>query len=538
VKEGLIKLDVVVTDKSGKPVTGLKPADFNVLDAGQPRNILSFQAFDGISARPDPPVEVVLVIDTVGMPALLASFEREDLEKLLRRNGGHLAQPFSIFRLSREAGFDNLDRKVLAVQSGGRVLEASHDLDSQIDGCVEEASSFYALSFDPAHADQPNEYHDLKIQVSTPGLTARSDTGYYDQPYYQDQPNPAVRRVTVKQLEQVLEALRGKSDREVARQLSKLELTERLSDTKLSSWTVGLRGAKARQSLVALADVSAFLAPPAAEVLADAPPDPNAQQSIISLAVDYLNEAIPKLPNFFATRTTVRYVETPPHDEGSGMVENQPLHMVDSGKATVLYRRGYEVVDSKAKEDKRRLTTYGTFGPILGVTIDAVAAREGFTWSRWEQGAGRPRAIFRYVIPVERSHFQVTYCCLPDGDGEISFQKLQGYHGEIAIDPASGAILRLTMEADLNPALPLVRSGILVKYGPVEIGGKTYICPVKSVSISRSRTVSVLGLTGWDESFRTYGPFATSLNDVAFDDYHIFRAESHVLNDVPLPEDQ
>jgi hypothetical protein len=179
-----------------------------------------------------------------------------------------------------------------------------------------------------------------------------------------------------------------------------------------------------------------------------------------------------------------------------------------------------------------------TFGPILGVTIDAVAAREGFTWSRWEQGAGRPRAIFRYVIPVERSHFQVTYCCLPDGDGEISFQKLQGYHGEIAIDPASGAILRLTMEADLNPALPLVRSGILVEYGPVEIGGKTYICPVKSVSISRSRTVSVLGLTGWDESFRTYGPFATSLNDVAFDGYHIFRAESHMLNDVPLPEKQ
>ena len=39
------------------------------------------------------------------------------------------------------------------------------------------------------------------------------------------------------------------------------------------------------------------------------------------------------------------------------------------------------------------------------------------------------------------------------------------------------------MEADLNGDLPLVRSDILVNYGIVEIGGRTYICPVQSVAI-------------------------------------------------------
>src|SRR5271157_4295723 len=63
--EGLIQLDVVVTDKSGKPVTGLGAEDFTLLDNGQPEKILTFHAWDGVTAKPDPPVEIILVIDKV-----------------------------------------------------------------------------------------------------------------------------------------------------------------------------------------------------------------------------------------------------------------------------------------------------------------------------------------------------------------------------------------------------------------------------------------------------------------------------------------
>jgi hypothetical protein len=121
----------------------------------------------------------------------------------------------------------------------------------------------------------------------------------------------------------------------------------------------------------------------------------------------------------------------------------------------------------------------------------------------------------------------VKYCCLPDGDGTSVFQKLTGYHGEIGIDPASGAILRLVVESDLNPSLPLAHSDVVVEYRPVTIGEKTYICPVKSVSITRGRIV--MQLTDGSDSFRTFGPYATWLNDEVFSDYHMFRAESRVL---------
>ena len=662
--QGLINLDVVVTDNSGKPISGLGPEDFALLDNGQPQTIISFHEFDGISFKPDPPVVVILLIDTIKMPFDLAALEREEVERFLRRNGGHLGQPVSIFGLSdsgfwtqaqpsddgnslaaeiasdklmfirrrqlfqdpdgllglkalgyiatadrripgkklllwigpgwnigsatdfetrdpkshtfhtiywfstllrearislfsftvgqsdpgtrsevymrflngvesaQQASIKNLDRKVLAVQSGGRVLGPGNDLVvGQIDDCVQEGRAFYTLSFNPSHADRPAEYHSLQVQIGQPGLTARTNTGYYDQPFYSDQPNLAARRVTVEQLDHVLAAASDKSDADLARQLSSLELTERLSVTKLLSWTASLRGKKSRQALVALADVSAFLDPPAAEIPRDAAPDLTAQRAMFSLAVDYLNTTIPKLPNFYAMRTTTRYEETPRNSGATTPVAYRPLNVAASSKSTVLYSNGKEVVNSSRDEGKKRnaddgdLFTYGVFGPLLGTVTDAIA--NGLTWDHWELGAGGRLAVFRYEIPAEKSHYQVGACCLPDGDGTDAFETTPGYHGEIALDPATGAILRLELVAEMKSTTPLVQSDIMIEYGSVEIGGKTYICPVKSVSISRARSVTTL--TEWDESFRTYRPFATMLNDVVFEHYHVFRAKSRML---------
>jgi hypothetical protein len=103
--EGLLHLDVVVTDKLGRPVTGLKANDFALLDNGQPNKIQSFQAFDGISAKPNPPVEVILVMDAANHSSDEDSDEHNAVDKFLRQNGGHLAQPVSIYRLSNEGLF-------------------------------------------------------------------------------------------------------------------------------------------------------------------------------------------------------------------------------------------------------------------------------------------------------------------------------------------------------------------------------------------------------------------------------------------------
>jgi VWFA-related protein len=98
--EGLIKLDVMVTDVGGKPVAGLEPKDFSLLEEGRQQKILSFDAFDGRRVEADPPVKIMLLIDTIELAPELARDERLAVEAYLRKDSGHLAHPVSVFVLS------------------------------------------------------------------------------------------------------------------------------------------------------------------------------------------------------------------------------------------------------------------------------------------------------------------------------------------------------------------------------------------------------------------------------------------------------
>jgi VWFA-related protein len=76
----------------------------------------------------------------------------------------------------------NLALQVLAVQSGGRVLNSGNDIPNLVASCLADAKAFYSISFDPPPGDPPNEYHNLQVKIGKPGLTARTRTGYYARP--------------------------------------------------------------------------------------------------------------------------------------------------------------------------------------------------------------------------------------------------------------------------------------------------------------------------------------------------------------------
>jgi VWFA-related protein len=90
-----IHLDVVVTTKSGSAVTGLSKQDFTILDNKAPQTIGSFQAVDGTQ-----PTEVVIVIDAVNAPYRAVSYERAQIDRFLRADGGDLSYPTSILVLT------------------------------------------------------------------------------------------------------------------------------------------------------------------------------------------------------------------------------------------------------------------------------------------------------------------------------------------------------------------------------------------------------------------------------------------------------
>ncbi|MGD0096594.1 MAG: VWA domain-containing protein [Terracidiphilus sp.] len=98
-----ITLDVEVTDRSGRLIAGLQPTDFALFDNKQKQSLVSFHEVTGIGAKADPPVTVVLLVDTVNEWHPIFSHETiewDELRDYFQKDGAHLALPTSLFVLT------------------------------------------------------------------------------------------------------------------------------------------------------------------------------------------------------------------------------------------------------------------------------------------------------------------------------------------------------------------------------------------------------------------------------------------------------
>jgi len=359
-------------------------------------------------------------------------------------------------------------------------------------------------------------------------------------------PRPA-EKVTVEQLEHRLDALHGKKDQDLAKRLAGMELSERLNSGKLAEIEAGLPGEKSRRALLVMADASAFLQLPTAETAVTAPPDLDTERLILRKAAENVVASIQKFPDFVARETTNRFhdlkLTTFSTDAEPIIMERQPFQPLDSFSNTVYYRDGKEVADASEKttpQDKSMpkdgLVNWGVFGPLQRIVMtDIYKGKIG--WGHWEQRATGPVAVFRYAIPKEKSDYVVKYCCLgfPNGQQRES-QSVPAFHGEIAIDAETGAVYRVVILTDMKPGDPVLQASIMVEYEPVEIGGKTYICPRKSVSITtavspkfRTLCPGGVGVLTASDCSPVAAPKDTAINDTVYDSYHVFRSEVRIV---------
>lgn len=360
-------------------------------------------------------------------------------------------------------------------------------------------------------------------------------------------PAMAAKTVSIGQFEQMLATDQGKSDERVAERLTEVVLTERVSPVRLARWEKEFPGSRTQEVLVRLADEAAFLNPPAEDALRDPAPDKETQEKMLALALEYVKTTMRQLPNFYATRQTTHFEDNPsqqdvyssgPLSMGSmvramrapgfviGRSDSKPMHSTGTTKVTVTYRDGYEVQDTRTKDGRKEdrpttgLTTSGEFGPILGIVIGD-ASRSQVEWARWEQGASDPVAVFRYSVPEDQSNYMVG---IPNG---AKFESIYpAYHGEIAIDPATGAVLRLSVVGEIPRPHDLMQTAILVEYAPVEIGDRTYNWPVHGVAYSKVPVGDAKAGAG-----SSTVTMQTQLNDVTFTDYHVFRSEARIVGD-------
>jgi hypothetical protein len=122
-----------------------------------------------------------------------------------------------------------------------------------------------------------------------------------------------------------------------------------------------------------------------------------------------------------------------------------------------------------------------------------------------------------------------------EGEPTSVFHRTPGYHGSIFIDPATGAILRFTVQAEMDEG-PVSRVATVIEYGPVMIGDRQYMCPIRSLALTQ-------GPAEFDPDIRI--PQATMgmrVNDVVhfnetnFTDYHRLGATMRILTSAQVPD--
>jgi hypothetical protein len=373
-------------------------------------------------------------------------------------------------------------------------------------------------------------------------------------------PAGAAKRVTVAQLEQALTAAGAahKPDLEMMRQIGEMELSERLTEDTLGRLNAKLGlGSEAKLALRLLAHQSEFLDPPASELPATAAPGDADQQRMLDAARRYVAKSLPRLPNFLANRTTYRYDDSPRELKKDAWPVRAGLHLVGKSSRETSLRDEREnqppAQGSAVWQAQIGLTTQGEFGSTLSM-IMADTAQGKISWSHWEETAAGTAAVFQYSVPKSASHFELigSHQSQPNlegvatpsaGNRGIAGVRVQaadvgstgasiirskpGYHGSLWLDPATGTILRITIEADAKDSSPFRRAAVLVEYGPVQIGDGQFICPVRSLALSSAEP---------DARAATNDEPTQWLNETLFTGYHRFVATTRILTDGSTPQ--
>ncbi len=85
----------------------------------------------------------------------------------------------------------------------------------------------------------------------------------------------------------------------------------------------------------------------------------------------------------------------------------------------------------------------------------------------------------------------------------------------------------------MDAGQPVSTANAYVEYGPVEISGKTYVCPTRSATmlvaqlIAEHGKATKSGETYWHETEERLN--VTSVSDSHFEQYHVFGSEMRIV---------
>jgi len=252
-----------------------------------------------------------------------------------------------------------------------------------------------------------------------------------------------------------------------------------------------------------------------------------------------------------------------PHEDKTPASEGQGPSVAAPGQSASVAGPSVATAGQSAaaagSPHERGLQSFGEFGQLLRlVFVDT--QKHAPTFHHWEQTPGGVVAVYHYSVAKGDSHYTVNYCCQDEnlrtrgaggggrrGGGrgamgnqatgdQIPLHMVPGYHGSMFIDPVTGIVRRLTVEAELGDGT-VSRADTVIEYGQVVIGDRKFVCPLRSMNIwmgpaEGGQPASELPINV-PQSLLPTGTLY--VNETSFTDYHRLGSEMRILTVAEAP---
>jgi hypothetical protein len=302
-------------------------------------------------------------------------------------------------------------------------------------------------------------------------------------------------------------------DRDVARYLANVKLTQRLAPRTIEELQSKGAGPNTVAALNRLAEASATLqAPPpkveAAKPKPIPPPPYEEQQQVIREAREYALNYSKTLPDFICLQVTRRYIDQHYRrgTEGAWSVSDQlaeKLSFFDQHEKYEPISQNGNSLYGKPSEALGGALSRGDFGTMLHEIFTPESHAE-FHWERWGNLSGHLFYVYTYAIDLPHSKETLNY--------ERTQEVTAAYHGEIFVEKGPNVIWKVTVEPEPPASFPMQDIHQELDYRYTDISGQKFLLPKSATVVMRSG-----GIGNKNEiDFRSYRKYSADTS-ITFD---------------------
>jgi len=301
------------------------------------------------------------------------------------------------------------------------------------------------------------------------------------------------------------------TDKDVALELSKIKMSERLSPNVVEDLQSAGAGPRTVAALEALVTQSASLnaAPPKMVMTTPTPTGPkepaeSEKKHALEETREWALSYVKSLPDFLCVEVTRRSADM--HfqlgSEGSWVPQDrliEKLTYFDHKENYELLQHNDTALVGKTWEALGGSISRGEWATLLS-EIFQPSTNTDFHWLRWGTLRGHLTHVYQYSVEQQYSQETIGYGGESAGDQQ---KVVAGFHGLLYIQKGTNVVLRVTVIPDIPPSFPVQDVDQIVDYDYQDIGTEKFLLPFHSQVKMRDGHIATLNEIDWRQ-YRKY----------------------------------